>query len=257
VSNTQQLLHQTLSKWQSWQVEGLTLSSQPQPIRELSGGKTNRSFLVASGAFEAVVRINAANSESLGIDRNREQKILQLLQPTGTVPRLFFSDMQAMVSAYCQGQHWVDSAENRRKLNAALAQIQAVSVPDLERRNYVDYCTAYINQLNLVDQPLVEKILSAASAVDKSYWTPVICHHDLVPENIIVTAEGLMLLDWEYAAMGHPALDYMHLYQSAPGQDSSRQDDLILTDLAYDRGSIEPLKVVQRGMNDLWSLLQS
>ena len=253
MSNTQQLLQQTLSKWQSWQVEGSTFCSQPQPICELPGGKTNRSFLVASGTFEAVVRINAANSQSLGIDRNREQKILQLLQPTGTVPRLYFSDEQVMVSEYCKGQHWSDSAENRRDLNTALAQIQAIAVADLEKRNYVDYCTAYINQLdpdldlNLADQPLIEEILSAASAVDMSDWTPVICHHDLVPENIIVTAEGLKLLDWEYAAMGHPALDFMHLYPS----------DLIVTSLAYDRGSIEPLKVVQRGINDLWSLVQS
>ena len=249
MSNTQQLLQQTLSKWQSWQVEGATLCSQPQLIRELCGGKTNRSFLVASGAFEAVVRINAANSQSLGIDRNREQKILQLLQPTGTVPKLFFIDKQVMVSRYCHGQHWVDRAENRRNLNTALAKIQAIAVPDRAKRNYVDYCTAYINQLDqhLADQPLVEKILAAASAVDMSDWTPVICQHDLVPENIIVTAEGLKLLDWEYAAMGHPALDYMHLYPT----------DLIPTNLRYDRGSIEALKVVQRGINDLWSLVQS
>jgi thiamine kinase-like enzyme len=253
VSNTQQLLQQTLSNWQSWQVEGFTLCSQPQPIRELPGGKTNRSFLVASGGFEAVVRINAANSQSLGIDRNREQKILQLLQSTGTVPRLFFIDEQVMVSRYYPGQYWVDTAKNRRDFNAALAQIQAVAIPELKKRNYVEYCSAYINQLNpdhdmgLAYRPMVREILSAASVLDNSDWTPVISHHDLVPENIIVTAEGLKLLDWEYAAMGHPALDYMHLYPI----------DLISTNLGYDRGSIEPLKIVQRGMNDLWSLVQS
>lgn len=249
MSNPQQLLQQTLSKWQSWQEEGATLCSQPQLICELSGGKTNRSFLVASGDFEAVVRINAVNSHSLGIDRNREQEILQLLQHTGTVPRLFFADDQVMVSSYCKGQHWVNTAENRRNLNTALAQIQAIAAPDLKKRNYEDYCTAYINQLDqhLVDQGMVEQILSAASALDNSNWTPVISHHDLVPENILVTAQGLKLLDWEYAAMGHPALDYMHLYST----------DLIFTNFAYDTDSIEPLKVVQRGMNDLWSLVQS
>ena len=254
MSKTQQLLQQALSNWQSWQAGELTPCSQPQPIRELPGGKTNRSFLVASGAFEAVVRINAANSQGLGIDRYREQKILQSLQPSGTVPRLFFTDGQVMVSEYCRGRHWVDSAKNRRKLNSALAQIQAIAVPGLKKRNYVDYCTAYINQLDRghftqsqVDQRMVETILSAASAIDNRDWTPVICHHDLVPENIIVTAEGIKLLDWEYAAMGHPALDYMHLYQT----------DLISTDFSYDIETIEQLAIVQRGMNDLWSLVQS
>ena len=253
MSNPQQLLQQALSNWQSWQVEGFTLSRQPQPIRELTGGQTNRSFLVASGDFEAVVRINAANSHSLGIDRNREQKILQLLQHTGAVPRLFFNNNQVMVSEYCTGQHWQDSAVNRRNLNTVLAQIQAIAVPDLEKRSYVDYCTAYINQLafdadtGLVDQGMVKAILSAASIIDNSDWNPVICHHDLVAENIIVTPQGLKLLDWEYAALGHPALDYMHLYPT----------DLIATHLAYDSEIIKQLAMVQRGMNDLWSLVQN
>ena len=246
--NIQQILQKALSSWRDWQTGELVLKRQPEVHHELLGGKTNRSFLVASGSFKAVVRINAANSQSLGIDRNRELKILQLLQPTGTVPMLFFSDEQVMVSSYCQGQHWVDSAENRSNLNTALAKIQAIAVPDLAKRNYVDYCTAYINQLDqhLVDQPLVEKILSAASAVDKSDWTAVICHHDLVPENILITAEGLKLLDWEYAAMGHPTLDYIRLYKS----------DLRSTNLAYDRNIIEQLATVQDGMDDLWSLVQ-
>ena len=39
--------------------------------------------------------------------------------------------------------------------------------------------------------------------------------------------------------------------------EARHSSDLISTNLAYDRGSIEPLKVVQRGMNDLWSLVQS
>ncbi len=252
MNNPQQLLQQTLSKWQRWQVEGLTLSSPPQLIRELSGGRTNRSFLVASGDFQAVIRINAANSHSLGIDRNREQKIFQLLQHTGAVPKLFYADNQAMVSEYCKGKHWQDSAENRRNLNSTLAQIQAIAVPDLEKRNYVDYCTAYINQLDndsntgLVNQGMIKAILSAASAIDNSDWKPVICHHDLVPENIIVTAQGPKLLDWEYAAMGHPALDFVRLFHS----------DLSSSKLAYDSHTLKLLATVQRGMDDLWSLVQ-
>ena len=129
-----------------------------------------------------------------------------------------------------------------------LEKIQSIAVPDLPPRNYVDYCTAYINQLDqsMLDPALVEMTLSAATAVDNSAWPAVICHHDLVPENIIITGDGLVLLDWEYAAMGHPALDYLRLYQN----------DLRSTNLSYEAESIEQLKVVQRAMDDLWTLLQ-
>lgn len=252
MSNTHQTLQRTLSNSQEWQTGGAVISSQPQVVRELLGGKTNRSFLVASGAFQAVVRVNASNSSSLGIDRNRERKILQLLQPTGCVPKILYSSDQVLVTEFCAGRHWTqaDLSEvyNLRAVNAVLEQIQSIAVPDLPPRNYVDYCTAYISQLDqsMVDSALAEKILSAAAAVDSSAWPAVICHHDLVPENIIVTEDGLILLDWEYAAMGHPALDYLRLYQN----------DLRSTNLSYEAESIEQLKIVQRAMDDLWTLVQ-
>lgn len=257
-----QILHQTLSNWQAWQTDKGAIASQPQVVRELLGGKTNRSFLVASGAFRAVVRVNAANSEDLGIDRDRERKILQRLQPTGYVPKLFFSSDQVLVSDYCEGRQWTQAdlaADiNRRAVNTMLEQIQSIAVPDLQPRNYADYCSAYISQLDqsqlnqslvdgaLVAGTLVETILSAARAIDNSDWKAVISHHDLVAENIIVSADGLILLDWEYAAMGHPALDYIRLYQS----------DLRSTNLPYEIETLKQLAIVQRGMDDLWLLVQ-
>jgi thiamine kinase len=253
VSKTQQTLQQTLSNWQEWQADENAISSRPQVVRELLGGKTNRSFLVASGAFQAVVRVNASNSLSLGINRSREQKILQLLQPTGCVPKLLFSSDQVLVTGYCEGRHWTQAdlsdTGNRRAVNTMLEQIQSIAVPDLPPRNYVDYCTAYISQLDqkLIDPALVEMILRASAAIDNSVWPAVISHHDLVPENIIVTVDGLVLLDWEYAAMGHPALDYLRLYQS----------DLRSTNLAYDSETFQYLRVVLRAMDDLWTLVQN
>jgi thiamine kinase len=252
VSKTQQILQQALSNWQDWQTGQVTVHSQPQVVRELLGGKTNRSFLVASDAFHAVVRVNAVNSASLGIDRNRERKILQLLQSTGFVPKLLFCSDQVLVTAYCEGQQWTEAdlsaPSNRRAVNTMLEQIQSITVPDLPLRNYVDYCSAYISQLDqsLVDDALVETILSAARVIDNSDWKAVICHHDLVAENIIVTVDGLILLDWEYAAMGHPALDYIRLYPS----------DLRSTNLPYGTETLKPLEIVQRGMDDLWILVQ-
>ena len=83
-----QLLQQTLANWRQWNTDSGELTAQPTQVRELTGGRTNRSFLVAQGAFKAVVRINALNSASLGIDRQREVIILESLQSTGTVPKI-------------------------------------------------------------------------------------------------------------------------------------------------------------------------
>jgi thiamine kinase-like enzyme len=142
---------------------------------------------------------------------------------------------------------------NRRAVDAMLERIQSIAVADLPPRNYVDYCTAYIKQLNqsLIEPALIKKILSAAAAIDNSVWPAVICHHDLVPENIIVTANGLVFLDWEYAAMGHPALDYLRLYQSDP-----ESTNLSAINLPYNKETLMQLRVVLCGMDDLWTLVQ-
>jgi thiamine kinase-like enzyme len=39
----------------------------------------------------------------------------------------------------------------------------------------------------------------------------VLCHHDLIPENIIQGANGLFIIDWEYASLGHPQFDYLRI----------------------------------------------
>ena len=87
---TAQILDKTLSRWRQWDT-GLdnSLAEQPKVIQQLLGGLTNQTFLAASGDFRAAVRVNAANTGFLGIDRDREQLLLKALQSSGCVPKLF------------------------------------------------------------------------------------------------------------------------------------------------------------------------
>ena len=243
-------LEQTLASWREWHTGAVKLSAQPTVLRDL-GGTTNCSFLITSGEFRAVLRVNAENSASLGIDRQRELTILQCLQPTAAVPQLFYSTERVLVSAFVEGHPpSTDSpAQVMVEITHVLAKIQQVNVPQLERRNYVDYCQAYLDQLN--DQPvgraLRDRLLEAAACIDSAPWSAVICHHDLIAENIIITANGPVILDWEYAALGHPALDYMRLL-------GGQIPDAAC--LGVDQKITEKLAILQRGMDDLWLLLQ-
>ena len=40
---------------------------------------------------------------------------------------------------------------------------------------------------------------------------PVPCHDDLLPANLLSVADGVMLVDWEYAGMGHRLFDLGNL----------------------------------------------
>lgn len=191
----------------------------PTVRSELLGGRTNRSFLVERDGYKAVVRINAAHSASLGIDRNLEIQILQLLQPLGCVPAITYADAGSLVTRFVEGEHRQIRPVTAQPVLDLLRKIQRVTVPDTAPRfSYLRHCTSYADQIvpsGNSDTQLIRESLELARNVDNADWQPVICHHDLVPENILWTANGPVLLDWEYAAFGHPDIDRTRLFTSA------------------------------------------
>ena len=212
----QQCLQQALGNWQQWQTP-FPLVNQPTVVREFSSGLTNRTFLVAADKGQAVVRINSVDSLKLGINRQREGKILHCLQTTGLVPEIYYNDQHIMVSEFIEGSRLsgksLENAQIRDSLHMALSQIQSIKMPGEKPRNYLQYCRDYLDQLSdkTLSTAVTEQIESVASAVDNDDWQAVICHHDLVPDNIIANDRGLFIIDWEYAALGHPQLDFLML----------------------------------------------
>jgi thiamine kinase len=240
-----------LSSWQDWNTSGLEApEAEPEVVSELFGGRTNKTFLVSSGDFRAVIRINSPDAVKLGIDRQREKRILQLLQPTGLVPKVLFIHDEFLVSEFIEGNSLTDkSLKNSHimeSLSEALAVVQSIQMPDASPRNYLDYCRQYLNQLSevTVSALVVKQIEEAARAVDGEAWDPVICHHDMVPENIIVNDRGLFIIDWEYAALGHPGLDFLRLYGSDYASPESQKE------------SLQSLFKVKQAMDKLWLAVQ-
>ena len=240
-----------LSSWQDWNTSGLEApEAEPEVVSELFGGRTNKTFLVSSGDFRAVVRVNSPDAIKLGIDRQREKRILQLLQPTGLVPKVLFIHDEFLVSEFIEGNSLTnESLKNSHimeSLSEALAVVQSIQMPDASPRNYLDYCRQYLNQLSevTVSALVVKQIEEAARAVDREAWDPVICHHDMVPENIIVNDRGLFIIDWEYAALGHPGLDFLRLYGSDYASPESQKE------------SLQSLFKVKQAMDKLWLAVQ-
>ena len=125
------LLHQTLSEWRRWEV---CLPGKPSLVKPLSGGITNLSYLVESGSRRAVVRVNTPHSKVLGIDRQREETLLRLLQPTGYVPKLLYVTGEVLVTEFVDGRVWdAGTVDNDHRLNRQLVplleKIQAFPKP--------------------------------------------------------------------------------------------------------------------------------
>lgn len=238
------LLEQTLSGWQCW---NMPLTAKPVLLRELDGGKTNRSFMVATDCGEVVVRVNAENSRNLGIDRTRESEILSLVEKLGCVPQTFFISEQVLVSQYIASHCWkeddLNDKNNHKKLSNLLDRIQGIPLPENSiKRNYVAYCQHYIQQLSgsfqQAEKVYLKALNQAADVIDQADWQPVINHHDLVPENIVSSGEEIFLLDWEYAAYGHPGIDIVRLYGEQ-----------------YQGPLAKELHILQQGIDKLWNLV--
>ncbi|MDA8425463.1 MAG: choline kinase family protein [Treponema sp.] len=88
----------------------------------------------------------------------------------------------------------------------------------------------------------------------------VACHNDLVPENILVSPEGLTLIDWEYSGMNDPAWD-LASFALESGFDEELEARFLA---AYAEGRVterlkirvDAYKLLQDFLWSLWSLLQ-
>lgn len=194
-------------------------NSPPQFVRKLEGGITNSSIVVRDDQQHYVLRINAFNSKALGLNRGLEQTILQSASEAAISSALIYADPSEryLVCEYIHGRHIKTadignrvSIQQLAQLLKKIHQLPAVNDSlDIKRR-----IKTYWRSIDS-DHPALSALLELRSQVEPHISQALskntdlcICHHDLLPENLIVTADGdLLAIDWEYAAMGDPYFD--------------------------------------------------
>jgi thiamine kinase-like enzyme len=195
-------------------------SGDPVP---LDGGLTNRNFRVrfAPPVGEAVLRLPGRDTGLLGIDRRAELLAGQLAAGLGIAPRMLYGDERCLVVQWLPGSE-LDGDRLRATPEAVVRALRAFHdsglelparfwIPDL----LVDYAALLSQRGVAVDdryrrtQELVDEI-----AVALPLREPVACHNDLLPGNLMSAQPDLdrpMLVDWEYAGMGHRWFDLGNL----------------------------------------------
>ncbi|OUS13673.1 hypothetical protein A9Q89_02385 [Gammaproteobacteria bacterium 53_120_T64] len=209
------LSHITRSAFDTWPQWHLALDAPPIIIRRLPGGLTNQHYLLKARGLRLVMRINNPNAAGLGIDRWREQKILEQINGKDFAPTIYYCDPEQglLVSEYVAGTQWrPDALDDPRKIDSLLGligQIHAVSdnIPAFDYnahvRNYWQRMLESDKPFPMSAQRLYRAIEPRLSAFQAAIKHPVLCHHDLTPANIIENIDGqLIVLDWEYAGAG-------------------------------------------------------
>ena len=187
----------------------------------LEGGITNRNYRLNFGGHDYVVRLPGKRTEVLGIDRQAECQANDAAAELGIAPKVaaMLEDPPCLVTAFVKGREL--TAEELREPDTLAEVARAL-------RTYHDSDTELpttFDSFALVDdyaakarehggEPPEEFEQARARARDieaaiggQAEHAPVPCHNDLLTANFLTDADGVKIIDWEYAGMGDRYFD--------------------------------------------------
>jgi len=243
----------------------------PDEVRPLEGGITNLNYLVRRGGARFVLRVGGANTDLLGIQRDREYSISRITAELGIGAEVyaFLPDHGAMVTHFVDGD--AVSAERasehsvvRRIMTTVRLYHAGPTFPgvfsvfqvlrtygQLARERGVRFpaCTPTV----LAHARTVERVLGSVTQL-------VPCHNDLLAANFLETGGTIRLLDWEYAGMGDGFFDLGN-FAANQGLDSAGCQALV--DAYF--GKVEPhhlahlhlMRIMSNLREAFWGFLQS
>ena len=186
----------------------------------LEGGITNHNYLVRFAERACVVRIAGKETARLGIDRHAERLANQTAADLGFAPHVLAHDERWLVTEFVEGSAGEPAAvrEDAEAVARALRSVHDSGVVLPTRFWVPELLEAYAAVVRERGGRLPEAYEDAQELTRRiadrlPLRDPVPCHDDLLPGNVMrVGPEGaIMLVDWEYAGMGHRLFDLGNL----------------------------------------------
>ena len=248
----------------------------------LEGGITNRNYRVRFGTTEYVVRLPGRDTELLGISREAERLANESAAELGIAPRVAVAEPDCLVTHFLGARPAEVSTAALAPLARALRCFHDCGVrlpvrfwvPDL-----LDRYAELVHDRGGGLPPQYGDAQELARRIEEvlPLSEPVPCHNDLLPANLLCAEDAaprvgrlggrayagrrVVLVDWEYAGMGHRLFDLGNL---AVNNDLDQAQEARLLDAYFgeppDRARSAGLKLM-RIMSDAreaaWGVLQA
>jgi thiamine kinase-like enzyme len=200
---------------------GQRLGAPAGPPVPLEGGITNRNYRVHFGEREYMVRLPGRDTGLLGINRAAERIAGDAAAALGIAPPVAAGDDDCLVTEFLRGGP-VDPDQLRaapQPVAVALRSFHDCGVRLPVRFWVPELLDSYAlivaeREGTLPDGYAQARELAERIAAVLPLSDPVPCHNDLLPSNLLrldSPPRPIVLVDWEYAGMGHRLFDLGNL----------------------------------------------
>jgi len=244
-----------INSWRKWDA---SLSTRPAILSQLSGGRSNRSFLLDSNGRKMVLRLNGTDTMIPGTNRSNEISVWQAASKKGIAPPLLHFDEQNrfLVSTYISNSLSTNPPHNNAFINQAFELLKSCHQLDVNAPiiNYINHIEQYWQIAELQNKPVNPALQQQRKPMQKlvkeitnSNPQTGLCHHDPVIANFVGTQKKLYLIDWEYAAHGLLTMDY-----AALGTEWGLDNEVILERTSINPELLTMAKTLYKYLCNLW-----
>ncbi|MFT5481471.1 MAG: thiamine kinase [Halieaceae bacterium] len=235
-ANPRRELLAALADWPSWP-NSMGLTAEPEIVAPLGIDSSNNCHLVDCGGRTVVARIRAQAATALKLDVSTEWQAHRQAWIAGLAPEPlhFDTNIQLFVSHYHapDAGDAIDTPEAIATLLNNIHRLPGVETQLMLEERFHTYGALAAARSARVYKELLSmepNILRIAKRAQGWCHSRPLCHNDLLRANRLLTRDGILALDWEYAAMGDPYFDLAVICRG-DGFERDRQDRLLR---AYD-----------------------
>jgi len=196
-----------------------------QSISELSGGLTNRNFLIETATNKFVARVSSNSSSLLSIDRGSEfnNSTIAGKGMVGAQVLDYLPGQGLLVISYIEGKTFGsdDVLANLTRIASSLRVLHSLEAFDHEfnmfdtQKNYLSIVQKEGFRLPTGYLDFAIQVQEMKTAMKVIFESLVPCNNDLLPGNFIDDGEKIWVIDYEYSGNNDPCFEIGNVWAEA------------------------------------------